>query len=96
MRRSWIAGYGILDESAGEGGIWFASPAPVSAIADYADPRQGTILNPDNDITGVNPRLGSILYPGAGITSVDPRLGSILFPDVDPTGVDPRMGTVVG
>jgi hypothetical protein len=36
-------------------------PPVVQAILDYADPRQGTILSPDNDPAAVDPRQGTIL-----------------------------------
>lgn len=54
------------------------SASTATAIVSYADPRQGTILSPDNDGTQVDPRQGTILSPDNDGTQVDPRQGTIL------------------
>ena len=49
-----------------------------STITTYADPRQGTILNPDSDPFAVDPRQGFIISTDADPAGVNPRKGTVI------------------
>jgi len=83
---------GLLGQGIVTGGYFQGA---ITAITDFADPRQGTILYPDSDPLGVDPRQGTILYADMDSNAVDPRQGSILSPDSDPDAVDPRQGGII-
>ena len=49
-----------------------------STITTYADPRQGTVLNPDSDPFAVDPRQGFIISTDADPAGVNPRKGTVI------------------